>query len=78
MLVSTIYTFYPLLILILSLPIALTVDVVISTVVVSTVVVSDEFIIRKGMTAAARVINVIVNVKVLLQIFFTFSFLSKK
>ena len=65
--------------MILSLPIALVVvDVVVSTVVVSTVVVSDEFIIRKGMTAAARVISVIVNVKVLLQIFFTFSFFSKK
>ena len=58
--------------LILSLPTALEVDVV------STVVVSDEFISIKGMTAAARVISVIVNVKVLLQIFFTFSFFSKK
>ena len=66
-------TSYPLLNLILCLPIALTVDVV-----VSTVVVSDEFIIKKGMTAAARVIAVIINVNILLPIFFTFSFLSKK
>ena len=58
--------------MILSLPIVLTVDVVISTVVVS-----DEFIIRKGMTAAARVINVIINVKILPPILNIFPFLSK-
>ena len=64
--------------MILSLPIALTVDVVVSAVVVSTVVVSVELINKKGITAAVRVIIVMTNVKILLPILNIFPFLSKK
>ena len=60
--------------LIFCLPIALAVDVVVSTVVLSV----DGYNIIRGITAAARVIIVIINVNILLPIFFTLSFLSKK
>ena len=59
--------------MILCLPIAFAVSVV-----VSSVAVSDEFINKKGITAAVRVIIVIINVKILLPILNTFFFLSKK